>query len=115
MKLVRTFIESGWGYLCLAGVFEIIFATLLKMIEGFTKPIPSALFVISLFISFYLLTKSIEKIPLGTAYAVWTGIGVIGTVIVGIVYYKESATMLKMLFLITLISSIIGLKFTSAG
>lgn len=106
---------SGWAYLLLAGIFEIFFATTLKLTENFTKLIPTAVFLLFAVLSFYTLTKAIETIPVGTAYVVWTGIGAVGTVIVGIFYYNEPATFLRLFFISTLVLSIIGLKMVSSS
>lgn len=104
---------SAWIYLILAGFLEIGFAFMLKLTENFTKAIPTLIFLMFTIGSFYSLTKAIQSIPIGTAYAVWTGIGAFGTIIVGILYYKEPASFLRLFFLFTLISSIIGLKYVS--
>ncbi len=103
----------SWIYLIIAGLLEIGFASVLKLTENFTKLIPSVLFFLFASGSFYFLTKAVEKIPMGTAYAIWTGIGAVGTVIVGILVYKEPANAMRLFFLFTLIASIVGLKFVS--
>ena len=100
----------GWIYLLLAGAFEIGFATALKLSDGFTKLIPTIVFLILGIISLYLLTKALQTIQLGTAYAVWTGIGAVGTVLIGVFFFNESVNFWRVLFLSTLIVSIIGLK-----
>lgn len=104
---------SGWIYLIIAGVLEIGFASTLKLTESFTKLIPSAIFVFFAIFSFYFLTKAVETIPVGTAYAVWTGIGAFGTIVVGILFYHEPASLMRLFFLMTLIASIVGLKLVS--
>ena len=103
----------AWAWLISAGVLEIFFATLLKMSEGFTKPLPSIGFVISAALSIYCLTKAMQEIPIGTAYAVWTGIGAAGVAILGIALFHESAAALRLFFIATLVASIIGLKFVT--
>ena len=103
----------SWIYLMLAGLFEIGFATTLKLSNNFTKLWPSIIFIISITLSFYFLEKSIEKIPIGTAYAIWTGIGAVGTVFIGILFFKEPASVMRIFFLVTLVGSIIGLKLTA--
>lgn len=103
----------AWAVLLLAGLFEIGFTTAMKASEGFTRPIPSVLFAISAVLSFWLLTRAVETLPLGTAYAVWVGIGAVGTVLVGVFVYGEAASPLRIFFIGTLIASIIGLKFVS--
>ena len=104
---------SAWAYLILAGVLEVGFASMIKLTENFTKLGPTAIFVVFAVSSFYFLTKAVDTIPIGTAYAVWTGIGAFGTIIIGILFYKEPASMLRLFFLFTLVSSIIGLKLVS--
>lgn len=103
----------GWIYLLLAGISEIIFTTALKSSENFTKLTPTIAFTISVVTSFWFLTKAMETIPLGTAYGVWTGIGVSGTVIIGLIFFKDPSGFWRLFFLATLIMSIIGLKFAS--
>jgi len=103
----------AWGLLVLAGLFEVGFTTFLKLSESFTKPIPSMGFLVCAILSFWLLTKAAETIPLGTAYAVWTGIGAFGTAVIGICFFGDPATTLRLVFLVLLIGSIIGLKLVS--
>ena len=103
----------AWFILIMAGLFEIGFTTAMRYTAGFTKPLPTAVFLLFVSLSFYLLTKAAETIPLGTSYAVWTGIGAAGTVIIGIFYFGEPASALRLTFLVTLIGSIIGLKLVS--
>jgi quaternary ammonium compound-resistance protein SugE len=104
---------SAWFYLILAGVLEIGFASMIKLTQNFTKLFPTLLFIIFAVGSFYALTKAVESIPIGTAYAIWTGIGAFGTIIIGIFFYGESASLLRLFFLFTLVASIIGLKLVS--
>lgn len=104
---------SGWAYLLLAGVLEIGFASTLKLTEGFTKLMPSLVFLFFAVFSFYFLTKATQTIPVGTAYAVWTGIGAVGTIVIGIFFYNEPAHLWRLFFLFTLVASIIGLKLVS--
>ncbi len=106
---------SAWAYLILAGVLEVGFASMLKLTENFTKLVPTVIFVAFAVSSFYFLTKAVESIPIGTAYAIWTGIGVVGTIIIGILYYKEPVSFMRLFFLFTLVSSIIGLKLVSSN
>ena len=102
-----------WTNLISAGLFEIGFASTLKLTEGFTRLWPTAIFTVCIILSFLFLNKAVKDIPIGTAYAVWTGIGAVGTVIVGILVYKEPATALRLFFITTLIGSIIGLKLAT--
>ena len=103
----------SWFYLLLAGLFEIGFTTCLKLSEGFSRLWPSLGFLFCAVASFWLLTRAVQTIPLGTAYAVWTGIGAFGTALIGIMVFQEPATALRMTFLVLLIGSIIGLKLVS--
>ncbi|MGA1940127.1 DMT family transporter [Arcobacter sp. YIC-310] len=105
---------SAWLYLILAGLLEVGFASMLKLTENFTKLIPTIIFLVFASSSFYFLTKAVESIPIGTAYAVWTGIGAFGTILIGILFYNEAAGILRLFFLFTLISSIVGLKLVSS-
>lgn len=106
----------NWIILIIAGLFEVAFAFCLgkaKLSFGNEMYVWFAGFLITLIISMGLLIKATQTLPIGTAYAVWTGIGAVGTVLVGILVFKEPATFLRLLFIITLIGSIIGLKFVS--
>ncbi|MCU7552084.1 multidrug efflux SMR transporter [Chitinophagaceae bacterium LB-8] len=106
----------NWIILIIAGLFEVGFATCLgkaKETSGTTATLWMVGFFISLSISMFLLYKATQTLPIGTAYAVWTGVGAVGTVLVGILYFKEPAEFWRVFFLFTLIASIIGLKFVS--
>jgi quaternary ammonium compound-resistance protein SugE len=103
----------GWVYLFIAGLMEIVLTTSLRYVDGFTRLWPSAAFVVFLLLSLYFVEKSMREIPLGTAYAIWGGIGAGGTVIVGALFYGEPLGALRVLFLAMLIVSIVGLKFVS--
>lgn len=103
----------AWLFLVLAGLFEIGFAVALKMSDGLSKLWPSVAFVVLGAVSFMLLTRAMTTIPLGTAYAVWTGIGAIGTVLVGIIWFGDPASGLRLFFLATLLCSLVGLKLVS--
>ena len=107
----------NWILLIIAGLFEVGFATCLgkaKETTGMTSTLWMVGFFIALSISMGLLYKATQTLPIGTAYAVWTGIGAVGTVLVGVFVFKEPATFWRLFFLFTLISSIIGLKFVSS-
>lgn len=103
----------AWIYLLLAGVLEIFWATTLKLSHGFTIMKYTALTAVGCLLSFYLLAQATKTLPLGTAYAIWTGIGALGAVIIGIIFFKEPVTMHRLLFIVLLLSGIIGLKVTS--
>jgi quaternary ammonium compound-resistance protein SugE len=100
----------AWVQLFFAGLFEIGWAVGLKFTDGFTRPLPTALTLASMVLSLGLLGLALKVLPLGTAYAVWTGIGTIGTVIVGIVLFKESADLLRLGCVALILTGILGLK-----
>jgi quaternary ammonium compound-resistance protein SugE len=104
----------AWIYLVIAGLFEIAFTTSLKFSNNFSNMKWSVAFFISIYLSFHFLNLAIQKIPLGTAYAVWTGIGAVGTALVGIFVFSEPSDFWRVLFIMLLIGSIIGLKLVSA-
>ena len=103
-------IAMGWIYLVLAGIFEVGFTTTLKLSEGFTKLWPSLGFLVASLLSFWFLMKGMQTIPLGTAYAVWTGLGVFGTSIIGMVYFSDPVSAGRIALLFILLSTVIGLK-----
>ena len=106
----------NWVLLVIAGLFEVGFTTCLgkaKTTTGTASTLWIIGFFISLSISMFLLYRAAQALPLGTAYAVWTGIGAVGTVIVGILFFKEPADFWRLFFIFTLIASIIGLKAVS--
>ena len=106
----------NWIILVIAGLFEVAFAFCLgkaKETTGTEMYLWYVGFLITLVVSMGLLIKATQVLPIGTAYAVWTGVGAVGTVIVGILVFKEPATFLRILFLTTLIGSIVGLKAVS--
>lgn len=103
----------GWIYVFIGGLFEIAWAYGLRAAEGFTKPIPSALTVVALAISFYLFAKAMRMLEIGTAYAVYTGIGTAGTAIIGMLVLGEPADALRIFFVALLVGGIIGIKLIS--
>jgi quaternary ammonium compound-resistance protein SugE len=106
----------NWIILIIAGLFEVAFAFCLgkaKATTGNEMYLWYAGFLVTLFASMALLIKATQTLPIGTAYAVWTGIGAVGTVVIGILVFKEPATLWRLLFITTLIGSIIGLKAVS--
>ena len=106
----------NWIVLIIAGLFEVAFASCLgkaKLAAGTEMYLWYAGFVVSLTLSMVLLIKATQSIPIGTAYAVWTGIGAVGTALLGIFVFKEPATFWRLFFILTLICSIIGLKIVS--
>lgn len=103
----------SWIYLCIAGLLEICWAVGLKYTEGFTKPWPTLFTLSTLAASMYLLAKAAEQLPIGTAYAIWVGIGATGAALLGMFLFKEPATPARIFFLTLLVVSLIGLKLTS--
>lgn len=103
----------NWILLIFAGLFEVGFTTCLKLSDGFSRWLPSVGFIVFAILSFGLLNKVIKVIPLGTAYTVWTGIGAVGTVLVGIIFFKESVDFWRVFFILLLVGSVVGLKMIS--
>ncbi|WP_207512870.1 DMT family transporter [Longitalea luteola] len=106
----------SWFLLIIAGLFEVVFATCLGKAQattGNTSMLWYAGFFVSLFISMFLLMKVTQTIPIGTSYAVWTGIGAAGTALIGIFLFKDPVSFWRLFFLITLIGSVVGLKAVS--
>ncbi|MFA5396389.1 MAG: SMR family transporter [Methanogenium sp.] len=104
---------NAWISLLVAGIMETGWAVGLKYTEGFTQLIPSVFTIALMGGSFFFLSKSLETLPIGTAYAIWTGIGAVGTVIIGILVFGESREILRILCLLLVISGIFGLKIFS--
>jgi quaternary ammonium compound-resistance protein SugE len=103
----------AWIYLIIAGLFEIAWAVGLKYTHGFTRLWPSVLTVAAIVISMGLLALALRSIPVGTGYAVWTGIGAVGTAILGIILFSEPVTAWRILFLLMIVGGIIGLKLST--
>ncbi|HRL09551.1 MAG TPA: quaternary ammonium compound efflux SMR transporter SugE, partial [Aliarcobacter sp.] len=97
----------------LAGIFEIFWAVGLKYSDGFTKLFPTIFTIVTMIISFYLLSLALKALPIGTAYAVWVGIGTVGTVIAGIILFGESMTLIRVISILFILIGIVGLKFTT--
>ena len=104
----------AWVYLIIAGLFETVWAVGMKYSEGFTKLYPSLLVAAARFLSVWLLGLAMRSLPLGTAYAVWTGVGTLGAVIYGIFFFGESADVLRLVFVAMILGGLIGLKAVSA-
>ncbi|MPY96235.1 MAG: hypothetical protein GEV08_25175 [Acidimicrobiia bacterium] len=104
----------SWLLLVLAGLLEVLWASMLPLTDGFRRPVPSLVFVAALVASMVLLGLATREIPLGTAYAVWVGIGAVGAATVGIVAHGEPASFGRLGFLSLLIVSIVGLKATGS-
>lgn len=103
----------AWIYLIIAGLLEVCWAIGLKYTQGFTRLGPSIFVFVTLAGSMFLLAKASQALPIGTAYAVWVGIGALGASILGIILFQESVSVLRLLFLGLLVVAILGLKWTS--
>ena len=103
----------AWIFLLIAGALEVFWSTCLKFSQGLTVPKFSVLTVVGMILSFVFLSQATKVLPLGTSYAIWTGIGALGAVIVGIVLFKESVSPARLVFAALLLVGIIGLKATS--
>ncbi|HEX6574076.1 MAG TPA: quaternary ammonium compound efflux SMR transporter SugE [Gemmatimonadaceae bacterium] len=103
----------AWVYLVIAGLLETGWAIGLKYTDGFTRPVPSILTIIAIAASMILLAIAARTIPIGTAYAIWVGIGAVGAVVLGIILFDEPRDLARMLFVGLLIVSLIGLKLTT--
>ena len=103
----------AWFLLFTAGLFECGWAIALKYSDGFTRPMPAVAAITGAIISFWLLSVAMKSIPMGTAYAVWTGIGAVGVAILGMILFGESRDVLRILCLLLIVSGIIGLKLLS--
>lgn len=103
----------AWTYLFVAGVLEIVWAVGLKYTEGFTKPVPTVITAVALVASMVFLALALRSIPVGTGYAVWTGIGAVGTAILGIVLFAEPATAARLGCIGLIVAGIVGLKLVT--
>lgn len=103
----------AWVYLLIAGIFEIVWAMGLKYSYGFTKLWPSVITLAGMAVSFWLLSLATKTLPIGTAYAIWTGIGALGTVLLGIFLLGEPVGALRIVFLGLIVAGIVGLKMTA--
>ncbi len=104
----------AWFYLVVAGFLEVGWAAGLKYSQGFTKILPSIFTVIGMAASFYFLSLSLKSLPLGNAYAIWTGIGTVGTVILGIILFHEPISIMRLLCIALIVLGIAGLKLIAA-
>ena len=102
----------AWFYLVVAGIFEMVWATSLKSTEGFTRLWPSLWTLGTMAVSIWLLALALKTIPVGTGYAVWTGIGAAGTAVMGITMFGESASGIRILCILIITGGIVGLKMS---
>ena len=103
-----------WIYLIIAGLLEIVWASTLKYTDGFTKPVPSLITLSTLAASFILLAQALKTLPTGTGYAVWTGIGVVGTAIIGSLFLGEPRDLPRFICIGLIVIGIVGLRFTGS-
>jgi len=104
----------SWIILFFAGLFEVGWAVGLKYTDGFSKPIPTVLTVGAMVISLGLLGLAMKELPLGTAYAIWTGVGAVGTVIAGIILFGESMALVRLVSVALIVCGLIGLKVSAS-
>lgn len=104
----------AWVILVIAGLLETVWALFLKQSDGLTRPLPTIGFVISLVLSMTLLAQALKTLPVGSAYAVWVGIGAAGTAIAGMIWFGEPRDALKLVSLVMLIAGVIGLRMTGS-
>ena len=104
---------NAWLILIVAGIAEVGWAVGLKYTQGFTRPVPTALTVAAMVVSLWLLGLAVRTLPLGTAYAIWTGIGTVGTVAVGVLLFDEPASVVRLVCVALIVSGIVGLKLVT--
>lgn len=103
----------AWLFLFIASLFEVVWAVGMKYTENFTKLLPSVVTLAGMVLSVYFLNKAMKTLPIGTAYAVWTGLGAVGTVIMGIILFNEPKDITRLVYLSLILVGIIGLKASS--
>ncbi|ANZ57582.1 supressor protein SugE [Fructilactobacillus lindneri] len=102
-----------WIYLIIAGIFEVVWATTMKLSNGFTNLFFSITTILGMILSFGFLALSVKHLPLSIAYPVWTGIGAVGSIFVGVIFFKDQIPMITWVFIALLIIGIIGIKMTA--
>lgn len=105
----------AWIWLLIAGLLEVVWAVGLKYTQGFTRPLPSAITVAAMIASFAFLGQALRSLPLGTAYAVWTGIGTLGTAVLGILLFDDPLELRRLVCIGLIIAGVVGLRLTSAA
>jgi len=103
----------AWVYLVVAGVLEVVWAFCMKQSQGFSKPVPASITIVTMIASFVLLSISMKSLPLGTAYAIWTGIGAIGAFVVGVLVLGEQATVIRIGAALLIVSGLVLMKLSS--
>ena len=107
------YFDMNWLILIVAGLFEVVWATALKMSNGFRNPLADAVFVAGMALSVWLLAVAMKTIPMGTAYAVWTGVGAVGGFVAGIALFGESASAMRIASAALIVAGIVGLKLAT--
>lgn len=102
-----------WVYLIIAALFEVVWAIGLKYTEGFKRLVPSVITLGAMYASFYCLAIAVKTLPIGTAYAVWTGIGALGTAIMGMIFFNESRELLRLASIALILLGVVGLKLST--
>ena len=103
----------AWVFLGVAGLLEVVWVYMLKVSDGFSKPVESAIAIVAMIASFWLLSLAMKELPLGTAYAIWTGVGAVGAFILGIIVLGEAATPMRIASALLILAGMIGLKLAS--
>ena len=103
----------AWLYLLIAGLLEVVWATALKFSDGFSRILPTVVALTTAWASFWFLSLAIRKIPIGTAYAVWVGIGAVGVAVVGMLWFRESRDLWRLFFIGLIVVGVVGLKLVS--
>jgi len=105
----------NWFYLFIAGLFEVAWAIGLKYTDGWTRLLPSVATVVLMIASFYFLSVAVKSLPIGTAYAVWTGIGTVGAAVLGMFLFDEPRDVARIVCILLIVAGIVGLKFSSGS
>jgi quaternary ammonium compound-resistance protein SugE len=108
-------ISSAWLIVIVSGLFEIVFSIALKLSDGFSKPIAATISILAGMISIWLMSMTLKVLPVGTVYAVWAGIGTIGTVIIAIIWFAESASIARILSIAAILGGIVALQLQGAA
>ena len=103
-----------WIMLLIAGVTEVTWAVVMKAADGFTKTVPSVITVVGYVLSAVFLSMALKELPLGTAYAMWTGFGIVGTAVLGVLLFHETMSITQVICVLLIVTGIVGLKLTSA-
>lgn len=105
----------SWVYLLVAGLFEVVWAISMKLSMGFTKPLETGITVVAMILSFGFLIVAVRELPIGTAYAVWTGLGAVGVALLGMMFLGEPSGMWRLFYIGLIVIGVVGLKFTTSA